>query len=41
MPFDRSLAERRRRVAEGAIDVAEQVHAVLVSLSASAPQGKG
>jgi LDH2 family malate/lactate/ureidoglycolate dehydrogenase len=35
MPFDRSLAERRRRVAEGAIDVAEQVHAVLVGLAAS------
>jgi len=40
MPFDRSRAERRRRLAEGAIEVAEQVHAALVGLSASGPQGK-
>jgi LDH2 family malate/lactate/ureidoglycolate dehydrogenase len=36
MPFDRSRAERRRRLAEGAIDVAEQVHATLARLAASA-----
>jgi len=40
MPFDRSRAERRRRLAEGTIEVAEQVHAALVGLSASGPQGK-
>jgi LDH2 family malate/lactate/ureidoglycolate dehydrogenase len=33
MPFDRSLAERRRRLAEGAIEVADQVHAALSSLA--------
>jgi delta1-piperideine-2-carboxylate reductase len=36
MPFDRSIAERRRRMAEGAIDVADQIHAALVRLAASA-----
>jgi LDH2 family malate/lactate/ureidoglycolate dehydrogenase len=35
MPFDRSLAERRRRHAEGAIDVAEPIHEALASLAAS------
>ena len=40
MPFDRSRAERRRRLAEGTIEVAEQVHAALVGLAASGPQGK-
>ncbi len=34
MPFDRSLAERRRRLAEGEIDVADKVHA----LSAASPR---
>jgi LDH2 family malate/lactate/ureidoglycolate dehydrogenase len=33
MPFDRSLAERRRRLAEDAIDVADEIHAALVSLA--------
>ena len=33
MPFDRSLAERRRRLAEGEIDVADQVHAALANLA--------
>jgi LDH2 family malate/lactate/ureidoglycolate dehydrogenase len=33
MPFDRSLAERRRRLAEGAIDVADEIHAALGSLA--------
>jgi hypothetical protein len=41
MPFDRSRAERRRRLADGAIEVAEQVHAALVSLAASASRRKG
>jgi delta1-piperideine-2-carboxylate reductase len=36
MPFDRSLAERRRRLAEGAIDVAEPIHAALAGIAASA-----
>ncbi len=37
MPFERSLAERRRRRSEGEIDVADQVHAALASLVAPAP----
>jgi delta1-piperideine-2-carboxylate reductase len=40
MPFDRSLAERRRRLKEGAIEVADQVQAALASLAAS-PAGRG
>ena len=36
MPFERSLAERRRRLADGAIDVADEIHAALVLLAASA-----
>jgi LDH2 family malate/lactate/ureidoglycolate dehydrogenase len=40
MPFDRSRAERRRRLTEGAIDVAEPIHAALVSLAASAAQSR-
>jgi LDH2 family malate/lactate/ureidoglycolate dehydrogenase len=40
MPFDRSRADRRRRQDEGAIEVAEPVHAALVSLAGSAPQAK-
>jgi LDH2 family malate/lactate/ureidoglycolate dehydrogenase len=35
MPFDRSRAERRQRLAEGAIDVAEPIHAALVSFAAA------
>jgi LDH2 family malate/lactate/ureidoglycolate dehydrogenase len=41
MPFDRSRAERRRRLAEGAIEVADQVHAALAGLAASRPQATG
>jgi LDH2 family malate/lactate/ureidoglycolate dehydrogenase len=42
MPFDRSLAERRRRLAEGAIELAEPIHAALVRLvdSAGGPRGR-
>jgi LDH2 family malate/lactate/ureidoglycolate dehydrogenase len=36
MPFDRSLAERRRRLADGAIEIAEPIHAALVNLVGSA-----
>jgi len=36
MPFDRSRAERRRRLTEGAIDIAEPIHATLVRLAGSA-----
>jgi len=36
MPFDRSLAERRRRLAEGGIDVADEVHGALASFVAAA-----
>src|SRR5262249_33358208 len=35
MPFERSLAERRRRLSEGAIEVADQIHAALMRLAAS------
>ncbi len=41
MPFDRSLAERRRRRAEGTIDLADPIHAALVRLAASVSQAKG
>jgi LDH2 family malate/lactate/ureidoglycolate dehydrogenase len=33
MPFDRSRADRRRRVAENAVDVADAVHAKLVEVA--------
>jgi delta1-piperideine-2-carboxylate reductase len=33
MPFDRSRAERRRRLAEGAIEVADSVHARLDAIA--------
>ena len=36
MPFERSLAERRRRLSEGVIDIAAPIHAALASLAASA-----
>src|SRR3984957_9823385 len=36
MPFDRSLAERRRRLAEGEIDVADEIYAALANLAAPA-----
>ncbi len=34
MPFDHSIAERRRRLADGAIDVADEIHAALANLIA-------
>lgn len=37
MPFDRSRAERRRRLAENAIDVAAAVHRRLVEIAAGKP----
>jgi LDH2 family malate/lactate/ureidoglycolate dehydrogenase len=33
MPFDRSAAERRRRLREDAVDVPDRVHASLVELA--------
>jgi hypothetical protein len=33
MPFDRSRAERRRRLAEDAIEVADAVHAKLLDIA--------
>jgi LDH2 family malate/lactate/ureidoglycolate dehydrogenase len=35
MPFDRSRAERQRRLAEDAIEVADAVYAKLVELTAT------
>ena len=35
MPFDRSRAERRRRLDENAIDVADAVHATLLETAAT------
>jgi LDH2 family malate/lactate/ureidoglycolate dehydrogenase len=40
MPFDRSRAERQRRLAEDAIDVSDAVHARLTGI-VSAPQDRG
>ena len=39
MPFDRSRAERRRRLAEGTIDVADPIHAALADLAVRAAGG--
>jgi len=36
MPFDRSRAERRRRLSEDAIDIADEIHAALARLADSA-----
>jgi LDH2 family malate/lactate/ureidoglycolate dehydrogenase len=38
VPFDRSRAERRRRLAENAVDVADAVHRRLVEIASRVPR---